>query len=88
MTETELRENLRGLDWNYVCGEIPLSIDFLRQMADNLNWDEITWNQVLTERQIEEFKDRIHNWYNVALNQDISREFLDKWKDMMSVYNK
>ena len=81
MTEEELRENIRGYDWNFIRGQKSMSIDFIREFRNILEWDVIVWSQDLTEKQIEEFKDYIHNWYNVAINQNISKEFLSKWRD-------
>lgn len=81
MNEEYLRENFEGLDWTFICAEEQLSLDFIREFKDALDWDRLSWNQIFTEKQIEEFKEYIHNWYNVAINQNISKEFLDKWKD-------
>ena len=81
MIEELMRENFKGLDWNVICTEEILSIDFIRQFKDELDWDQLSWNQIFTEKQIEEFRDYIHNWYNIIINQDVSGKFLEKWRD-------
>lgn len=82
MTEEFIRENFKGLDWEFICGEEQLSLDFIREFKDKVFWCDLIWNRPFTEREIEEFKDYLKNyWYLISLNQNISHEFLDKWKD-------
>lgn len=76
--ETFLREYANYLDPKEVCEEF-LSIDFIRQFKDKLDWDELTWSQIFDQKQIEEFLDKI-NWYNALTNQNLSKEFLLKHK--------
>jgi uncharacterized protein YnzC (UPF0291/DUF896 family) len=46
----------------------------------NINWDEISENQNLSEEFIEKFKDKVY-WERISRKQKLSEEFIEKFKD-------
>ena len=49
------------------------------QTNNNVNWDEISINQKLSESFIKEFQDKIY-WYNISEYQKLSENFIKKFK--------
>ena len=45
------------------------------QTNNNVNWDEISINQKLSESFIKEFQDKL-NWYNISYAQQLSEDFI------------
>ncbi len=65
------------------------SEDFLREVIKrwtwNSKWDYIIQTQQLSERFIEEYKDK-WNWDKVFMYQRMSQKFIKKWKEKISDY--
>lgn len=90
LTEQKIRE----YNWKdrWIGCDDDLSIDFLRQMKDKLDWEDcISTHQRLSQKVIEEFKDYV-NWWKICLHQNISYDFMEKhwdkieWAALANVY--
>ena len=88
MTEELLREKAEwglkhnnGGFWYNLSGRVDLTMDFVREYADYLNWYALSKNGYLhvDEEFLNEFKDKIH-WrsftrYSPSMNEKIARKF-------------
>lgn len=59
-----------------------LSIDFIREFKDKIDWHNVSCWQHLSEKQIEEFKDQLDWWY-ISKKQNYSLSFIEKWKEKL-----
>ena len=53
---------------------------FLRRNSHRLDWDIVSYTQVLTESFIREFQDQV-NWKYISRWQRLSESFLEEFKD-------
>lgn len=59
---------------------IQLTENFIREYADYLEWDDISWyNQNLSEDFMREFRDKI-DWYNASSEQTLGERFIKEMK--------
>lgn len=87
-TEEEIRELWDGDSSPSYTGNIQvgeneeLSIDFIREFRDKINWQNVSCWQHLSEKDIEEFRDKLDWWY-VSKKQRLSLSFIDKFKEKL-----
>lgn len=80
--EQFLREFDNQINWRSVIGEQTLTIDFIREYKDSLDdnfWYWISAHIELTEKLIDEFRDKL-NWSYISrrqLNEDFIRKHID-----------
>ena len=89
---TEYEKNLRAridsgeeIDWNEISGSRnfkDLSISFITQHEDMLNWNLISEYQTLPESAIEMFIDKV-NWTLISGDQKLSEAFIEKYADKL-----
>ena len=53
------------------------------QTNNNVNWDEISINQKLSESFIKKFKDKV-NWDLISKYQNLSENFIKKFKHKLN----
>jgi len=61
-----------------------LSVDFIREFKDKVDWKTICINQTLSEDFIREFKDKVDwygNWYKISMHQTLSEDFIREFQD-------
>ena len=94
MTTGLTEQKIREYKWKdrWIGRDDDLSIDFLRQMKDELDWEDcISTYQRLSQKVIEEFKDYV-NWWKICLHQKMSYDFMEKhwdkieWAALANVY--
>lgn len=68
----------------YAISSQKLSLDFIREFADNLDWCSLSRRQSWTESAIREFADRLH-WATLIRNKhaEVTKELKQEFPDMM-----
>jgi hypothetical protein len=60
-----------------------LDIKKIRQFPNEVDWNQISSYQVLSEDFIKEFKDKV-NWYFICRFQKLSEDFIKEFKDKVN----
>ncbi len=76
VSEDFLRKNFDKIDFN-IGTYRAISENFMREFADELNWDSISSYQKLSESFIEEFASRV-DWRVIVKYQKLSESFIEK----------
>ena len=74
---------MKNYNEKYVCllsYRDNLTIDYVRNHRDELNWKDICTNLTLTEDFIREFKDKV-DWKEISYYQVLSENFIREFKD-------
>lgn len=82
LSETLLREFMPLFDWscwNFLCMRQNLSIEFINEFDDKINWMALSHNQNLTAEHLRVFKDKL-NWNTIihfgpGMPEALLREF-------------
>ena len=77
-------DNKNTTDWDLLCkDEKGLSINFLTDLRDKLNWDLLTIHQDFNDEIILKFEKRL-NWDLISEHQQLSVFLCDKYKDKIN----
>ena len=77
LSEKFIRKHIKDFDkscWDEICGkeENKLSMDFMREFADYINWDFIGESQCYDKNFLREFADKINfSYYNLNMNKHV-----------------
>ncbi len=77
----EINQNLE-INWNGIVSNksaSELSIEFIREFQDYLDWVEISHFRKLSEDFIREFQDKV-NWYEISI-YNFNESFIEEFKD-------
>ena len=67
-------------NYEYCFNECEDPIKFIREFKDDVNWEEISCHQTLSEEFIREFKYAV-DWHCISGYQTLSEEFIREFKD-------
>ena len=70
---------LQQLDWNLIVDDSKKS-DIVKFIENNLNWDDISRKQKLSEDFIRTFQDKV-NWNMISISQTLTEDFIEKFED-------
>ena len=65
---------------NKIITEYKLTEEFIERFDNILDWNLISWKQILSETFIEKYQDKL-NWYNISCNQTLSESFIEKYQN-------
>lgn len=76
-----IRENPDDQNWDEIC-EQELTIEFMKEFNQYLNWTKVCIHQNLTTAFIDEFNEKI-NWLEACRHQNLSTSIMKKYKEQM-----
>jgi len=82
MKELVKKEIEKIIDWNKISKQ-ELSLDFIREFKDKVDWKRISYHQKLSENFIREFKDKVY-WYYISWRQILSEDFIREFQDKVN----
>lgn len=83
--EQSVRETpIDKVNWDQISEEWcrDLSIEFIRQYANQLNWTKLARYKKFSKDLIREFKDKL-DWVYASANQDFTNDMIEEFKDEM-----
>lgn len=83
--EQSVRETpIDKVNWDQLSEEwcVDLSIEFIRQYADHLNWTKLARYKKFSKDLIRQFKDKL-DWVYASANQDFTNDMIEEFKDEM-----
>ena len=99
ISDLEKDENFPKVVWKKLCEKAYTREEFLALddcekitlwycldvYSDDVDWNGISFNQILSEEFIEKFTYKV-NWYNISGWQNLSEQFIEKFADKINWY--
>ena len=70
--------------WGCISVEKKLSLSFIREFKDKINWFHVSLVSNLSETFIKEFKNKV-NWYWITRHQKLSEQFIYEFQDKLDI---
>lgn len=81
-SEGEFRDKV--VEWADISCFFKLSLSFIREFSDKVNWYFICEHQKLSETIIREFEDKVH-WDSLQYHQKLSEYFIYEFRDRLNI---